>query len=209
MQDDTHLRHDPERTAAYIDGTLEAASRAAVTAHLARCRDCREVLALIARGMDDTAAHAAGRGFQRWLPLAASLVIAAGAGAYVLVRSPSTGPAAPPTAPPAVSSSPGTVPPVAPVPPPPSEKRPSPQSSPDVTRSVGARRVAGHRFHLVAGEWIDDAYDPMAALPVVVVSTATQQRETAARTPALRRYAALGPRFTVVLAGTVYRVDVR
>jgi hypothetical protein len=205
MQDDTHLRHDPERMAAYIDGTLDAASRAAVTAHLARCGDCREVLALIARGLDETDAPVARRGFQRWLPLAASLVIAAGACAYVLVRSPSIGPAAPAVAPSTLPPSPATVPPVATVPPPRSESRPAPQPSPDVTRSVGARRVAGHGFHLVAGEWIDDAYDPMAALPVVVVSTATEQRET----PALRRYASLGPRFTVVLGGTVYRVDVR
>src|SRR3954471_18383905 len=36
---------DPETLAAYVDGMLDPAARAAVEAHAADCRDCREILA--------------------------------------------------------------------------------------------------------------------------------------------------------------------
>jgi hypothetical protein len=67
------------------------------------------------------------------------------------------------------------------------------------------RRVAGKRFRLVSGEWIDADFDSAHFLPEVNVSSADERAALLARLPALTPYAALGERVLVVHEGTVYR----
>ena len=71
------------------------------------------------------------------------------------------------------------------------------------------RRVAGHSFHLVAGERIDERFDRLTALPAVAIRTAAEREAAVTGAGPLRPFASLGSRFTVVVGGTVYRVDVR
>lgn len=209
MQDnDRHVRHDTEGLAAYVDGRLDGPARSRVTAHLSRCRECREHLALLAHGL--SAAPPAFHG-RRWLPVAASLLIAlAGSGVYLLVRPALLlAPAATPAqSPPSSPSLPAPVAPPAPPPAPlPAPSRPAAPA--DAPRSLSSRRVAGKTFRLLAGEWIDDSYDPLAALPVIAIGTAADRDAAVSMTPSLRPYEMLGRRFTVVVAGSVYRVDIR
>lgn len=65
--------------------------------------------------------------------------------------------------------------------------------------------MRGTTFDLVAGEWIDRAFDPMAALPEVTVRS-DERAKIFSDQPALTPFGALGSRFTVVYQGTVYRV---
>jgi hypothetical protein len=58
---------------------------------------------------------------------------------------------------------------------------------------------------MVAGEWIDSAYDPEALLPSVDVASADARRDLLARIPALAPYAAIADRVIVVHEGIVYR----
>jgi hypothetical protein len=208
LDDDTHLRDDADRTAAYVDGTLDAAARAAVTAHLVGCRECRTYLAALARGLGEGAAPAmAPTAARRWLPLAASLLIAVAAGGVLLLVRPHPVQMTPATTmPPAVPPAPVTQPAVPNTPIAPGTQPPA--ASPDTTRSASDRHVGGKTFHLVAGEWIDRSFDPLAALPVVTVASASERDGVLASAPGLQRYLALGTRFTVVLDGTVYRVDI-
>ena len=67
------------------------------------------------------------------------------------------------------------------------------------------RRVGDKRFRLVAGEWIDAAYDPMDARPVVAVTTPAERAVLLERLPALRPFADLGERVIVVHGGSVYK----
>ncbi len=92
---------EPERLAAYIDGTLEAELRPALEAHLGACADCREVAldGTAATELDGQAEHsirlmadAPRRGLPRWTPaLLAGLAAAAGLVLAVRVLSPSEG----------------------------------------------------------------------------------------------------------------------
>ena len=63
----------------------------------------------------------------------------------------------------------------------------------------------GKTFRLVAGEWIDSAYDPPALLPVRDLVGPDARTDVLARIPALAPYAALGANVTVVHEGVVYR----
>lgn len=70
----------------------------------------------------------------------------------------------------------------------------------------GGNRVVGDRsFHLVAGEWIDAAYDPLGLLPVEVIDGPEARAAVVTRVPALTPFAALGARVVVVQEGVVYR----
>ena len=70
----------------------------------------------------------------------------------------------------------------------------------------GGTRVVGDRtFRLVAGEWIDAAYDPLGLLPVEVIDGQEARAAVVTRVPALAPYAALGARVVVVQEGVVYR----
>lgn len=65
--------------------------------------------------------------------------------------------------------------------------------------------VNGKMFRLVAGEWIDSAYDPVALLPVQDIAGPDARTSLLERMPSLAQYAALGPRVIVVFEGVVYR----
>jgi len=69
------------------------------------------------------------------------------------------------------------------------------------------RKVGAKTFRLVAGEWMDAAYDSLAGLDVVEVKTADDRVQLLRRMPALAPYSALGNRVTVVFDGVVYRFD--
>ena len=194
---------DLNALAAWADGRLDADARAQVTAHVAGCPRCRAIVAELARG-----AAPAARAWTPMLAIAATIAVAAiGAGAYLIVQPReqpgAIAPASRPAPAPAVST-----PSVSPASPSPTLSSPSPPSSPtppsDRRRAAGTTSVHGKTFHLVAGEWIDDAYRESDFLPAVDVTS----REQLDRTAALRPFASLGSRFTVVVAGTVYRVSI-
>lgn len=194
--------HDMNRLAAFADQRLGDAERRATLEHLAGCSECRSVLASLARGGAIRAKPGSWRVPAGWLSLAAAVVIAVAAGTYLLapgtpVRPESQAPAASqPAAAPAAPAAPdaGT----------PSEAKPS-----DVLRGPETRSAGGHDFRLVAGEWVDTAYDPADVLPVVAITTPAERSRALAAHPALAPFFALGPRVTVVLDGTVYRTDLR
>lgn len=144
-----------------------------------------------------------------WIAAAAALVVA-----VIVPRL--TRPPAPDPAPSALAPFEGTPsPPVPPSPPaavPAVPAEPSgpaapagrTMSDPERLRS-GSRRVGDKVFRLVAGEWVDTTYDRLALLPEVRVTGAPARAELLTRVPALRAYAALGDRVTVVHDGTLYR----
>jgi anti-sigma factor RsiW len=188
---------DLNALAALGDGRLSSAERADLTAHLAACPQCRAIVAELARG-----AAPAVRSWTTVLGAAASIAaVVIGGSMYLRVHQ-----AEPPAAvlPPVVR--PTT--PVISAPKPSTSSQPaapaSPVRPPDRTRAAGTTSVHGKTFHLVAGEWTDDAYRERDFLPVVEVSSRPQLDATAA----LRPYAALGSRFVVVIHGTVYRVSI-
>lgn len=216
--------HDPGMTAAFVEGRLDAREAALVTAHAAECASCREVLAALARGAGPELPHVShGRSepdrvprhpARALLPLAATLTLAVltGAVALRLIAPPQGPPAAPPEdarpapaagapSPPAMAPpEPGPIPgdaAVQPLPPEPADERLLP-------RRGGERRIAGKVFRLTAGEWVDDTYDPVDGLPTVEVPSAVERGALLAREPALRPFAALGDRVTVVHGGVVY-----
>ncbi len=205
--------HDLGRLAAFVENRLDADERRAVMAHLADCKDCRTVVAGLARG----SAGAAGSGVERtwtrpavWLPVAAAAVIVIGVSWAILDRTDRLIPTSPDPA--AVSPggatttpTPGAAPTGPPVQTP--APRPTQPADPGVTRRAGEREIAGRRFRLEAGTWIDVAYDPFALLPAVDVRTAAERDALVARLPAFKPFLALGPKFTVVHDGTVYRFD--
>lgn len=215
---------DLNALAAFIDQRLSEAERAAVSTHLAGCFDCRAVLAGHARGQDSTPVQAdrpAGRGSRRgfrpavWLPIAATVTLATTA-ALVVWRL-DRGAPAPAGRVPIVSepAQPATATPVPVVPeaqgpvriPPPAPTVTVPPGQPDplATRRNAVRVVNGKTFRLVAGEWIDAAYDPPALLPLRDLVGPDARTDVLTRIPALAPYAALGANVTVVHEGVVYR----
>lgn len=197
---------DFESLSAFVERRLSESEREAVVAHLSSCGACRAIVAEFARS--SAAARPAARAVA-WLPIAATVLAAAGGGAlYLTMRGPSTPANAPAVAPPPsvpvqpqtptapVPSAPA-VPPAAPAVPPAERSR-----GPDRTRDAAAREIGRKTFRLAAGEWIDNDYRLADFLPDVDIRS---QEEFDAH-PDLKPYAALGRRFTVVLSGTVYRV---
>jgi hypothetical protein len=72
----------------------------------------------------------------------------------------------------------------------------------------GAGRIVGGKtFHLTAGEWVDSALDPAAAMQTVVVQGSEQRSALLARIPELAPFTDLGDRVVVVWDGTVYRFE--
>jgi anti-sigma factor RsiW len=215
---------DLNALAAFIDQRLSEAERTAVIAHLAGCFDCRAVVAAHARGVGSTPVQAdqpAGRGSRRgfrpavWLPIAATLTLATTAG--LLVWRIDRGSPPPAGRVPIVSepARPATTTPVPVVPeaqspvqlPPPAPTATVPPGRPDplATRRNAVRVVNGKTFRLVAGDWIDAAYDPPALLPLQEFVGPDARTEVLTRIPALAPYAALGANVTVVHEGVVYR----
>ena len=210
------MRHpDLNALAAFIDRRLSESDHAGVVAHLVGCAECRALVAAHARGQMPVGVEgqaSAGRGSRSsfrpalWLPIAATLALAATAALIV-----SRGDRAP--------IAPSSSPPIAPQPsPPPIDTAPQPPSPPPTsavpppadpgslaTRRGAAQQVNGKTFRLVAGEWIDSAYDPLALLPVQEIAGPEARAAVLARIPLLAQYAALGPRVTVAHDGIVYQ----
>lgn len=189
---------DLNALAAWVDGRLEPGERADLAAHLATCPRCRAIVAELAR-----AAAPPARAWRPVFALAASIaVVAVAGGAYLLVHEREQPAVVPPVI---IRPAPPTASPSAPSVAPPTPSSPSNPSPPaDRKRAAGTTSVHGKTFRLVAGEWIDQSYRESDFLPAVQVSS-RQQLDTI---PALRPYAALGSRFTVVIGGTVYRISI-
>lgn len=200
----------PEDMAAMIDGKLASDERAAVVQHLAECEVCREAMAEHARAssaLDQGTGRFGGTAAMVWMSVAATLAMATVAGVLVLRRPPAA------IDQPAIDGAPAQPPVVSPAPPPLPAATPPPVTTPDspedlTIRRSGTRAISGKTFRLVAGEWIDGAYDPLALLPTEQVEPADRDAALA-RIPALKPFASLGPRFVVVHDGTVYRFGPR
>lgn len=213
---------DLNALAALVDQRLSEADRAGVIAHLASCVECRAIVATEARGLGGAARQRespAGRRFRwgfrstPWLPIAATLALATTAGLIVWrIDRGSPPPASSVTAVPGPApSNPETPVAAAPgaqtsprLPAPAVTPRPAPSDS-LATRRNAVRLVNGKTFRLVAGEWIDAEYDPVALLPVRDIVGPDARIGLLERIPALAQYAALGPRVTVAHDGVVYR----
>jgi hypothetical protein len=216
MSDHEADDHDLNAVAAYAEGRLEAMEKARVAAHLSTCESCRATLAGLLRELDGVTEVRTPRRVAIWLPLAATLTLAVGGGflAYRTrgpLSTPTSLPAAPaePNLPPQSDDPSRGAPAVAP-PPATSPRSPSPAPAPEPDRRRGAedRRIGEKTFRLVAGEWVDTAYDRYALLETVTITTPAQREELLERFPELRSYEALGPRFTVVNGRVVYRFAV-
>jgi hypothetical protein len=201
------VEHDLDDLAAFAEGRLDDRARARMAAHLAGCRECRETLALLARGLDEPAAVRPAA--LRWLPVAAALAIGVTAAGALVLRRPAPVVTAPPATTPVTQAVPSAVAPpaptrTAPLPGP----APQPGSAPPpAVRGSGVRRVGPKQFRLVAGEWIDESFDVADALPSVDVRSAADRARVLAAVPDLAPFFRLGPKVTVVLRGTVYRLD--
>jgi hypothetical protein len=209
--------HDPEATAAFVEGRLLSQEAARVRAHAAECAECREVIAgLVKAGSAEGVVPAAGARTPWFipgrylLPVAATLALATLAAVLVVRIDPNGGSTVPPAVSPPGTAAPSS-PPVEgelPVARPPAASAPAPAPAPDqdlTRRRSGERTVQGKRFQLTAGEWIDAAFDPLLGLPVVEASAPSERQALLDKVPALRPFARLGPRVTVVHDGTVYR----
>jgi hypothetical protein len=182
-----HQEHDLNLIAALLEGRLDGGEKARVQAHLADCQQCRATLALLAKGGDQgllgarvgEAAPRRWRSRAVWLPIAASVVVAAIALRLAL---------APDTVAPVDTETPAEAPAI--------------DESLLPTRAAG-RIVGGKTFRMQEGEWVDEAYAPGAALITVQGRDAREKLFT--RIPGLRRYTELGDRVVVVHEGTAYR----
>jgi Putative zinc-finger len=181
--------HDLNLIAALLEGRLDDNEKAQVQAHLADCPECRATLALLAKGSGEGllgagAGDAAPRRWRSpavWLPVAASVAVAAIALRLVL---------APDTNTPVDT---GT-----------SAEPPAIDESLLPTRAAG-RIIDGKTFRMRDGEWVDEAYASGAA--VITIQGREAREELLARIPGLRRYTELGDRVIVVHQDTAYRFE--
>ena len=198
--------HDPEQhdlnlLAAYAEGRLGSEERRRVEQHLTECFSCRATLSTWSRALPEPARRPM-TALPVWLGAAAAVLLAAWLGTRVASTQPGSIDLrpSPASAPPVLPTQVGTGP---------SRDRPpaaaAPEQEPLQTKRGGEKRVGDKTFQLVAGEWVDGSFDPLAALPVVEASGASQRRSLLERQPALAPYARLGDHVTVVLGGTVYR----
>ena len=227
MSADVHLA-DSNLLAAFAESRVSDEERRLVTEHLTSCGACRSALAALARATDE--AHTVDRADAAvaqavrprflslrpvaWLPVAAVLAIATVSGIRLLRMAPppsgspvtQTPNPAPPQVPPALGTpSAGTN---APSPGTPQTPRVDPPGvDPGLLPTRGTeQRVGGKTFRLVAGEWIDNAYDRLASLPEVRTATPEETTTLIRRVPALEPYATVGDRVLVVVDGTIYRL---
>ncbi len=202
--------HDVNRLAAFVEQRLDPAERAEVVRHMATCAECRAVVAGMTRegvgevrpGLQTQAGPVKERRALRtsvWLPIAASLALVIGAGWLASGRLEAPVPTGQ-QIPPATTTPPPTEPAVI-------TPKPPPADPGTTLRSGTEREVAGRRFTLEAGTWIDTGYDQFALLPAVDVKTPADRDALIAKLPALKPFLDLGPRVTVVHQGTVYRFD--
>jgi hypothetical protein len=204
------MSHEPDFNAltAFVERRLNETERARVVTHLATCRQCRDVVAALAAATPHVgtgSAHGWGRMTGLW-SLAAMLVVVVIVGVITnrpgVVTAPPINDPTVPAAPPARETTPT----------PPSEPAPATPPQPaapsvDLGRVRGSERQVGSKtFRFVSGEWVDASYDPQQLLPVVEATTVSERADLLIRVPALKPYAALGSRVTVVVGGTVYRM---
>jgi hypothetical protein len=199
--------HDLNLIAAYVEDRLSAADRGRAAAHLAACADCRAVLAgLLRAGVPDAdRQNLRSSWLVRAMSVAALFLIGIGVSLTWYLRGDEIQSPAPKELAAPGSATPDT-PTRSPSPGSPATKPPRVQP-PTVKRSGGERHIGGKTFRLVAGEWIDAAYDPFALLPVEIVKTPQERARVIDKVPALRAYASLGPRVTVVVNGVVYKLE--
>jgi hypothetical protein len=211
--------HDLNLLAAFAEDRLDETERQQLVAHLAGCAECRATLAAYARasvpaqprpaGATDTSAS-----WRSWMSVAAMLAILTIGGIVALLNrdaivppaavDPNPGSQAPAVGPPGTTPAPtrpGQGRETAPAP-----TDPVPPGGTPTLRRGSERIVGGKTFTLVAGEWIDRSYDRFALLPLVDAPTPAERDKLLARVPALRPFAALGPRVLAVHEGTVYRI---
>jgi hypothetical protein len=213
--------HNLNVLAALVENRLDATERTRVVAHLAACEDCRATLSAYIKVAGPVAPrHTTAASEQRpkravpvWLPIAATLLLTVAAAVISLqlrpnAPAPQPGVPTPSTIPQPVAPTPADPPAVPPARPPAAEV---PQrggsdtpESPLRLRS-GQRKVGDKTFRLIAGEWVDRAYDPLGGLPVVEATTPQSRAALIERVPALKPFFLLGDRVTVVHDGTVYR----
>jgi hypothetical protein len=194
--------HEPDLNllAAHLEDRLDGPERDSLVEHLAGCAECRETLAMLARGADllprpVSAASASPRRWRvpviAWLPLAATLVVAVATLTRLDWWTPSDEgrpPAVAPASPAPTRVTAGPAPSALPSAPERSQTSPAGLSERVLVLRGAQRRVAGKSFRLVFGEWI------------------AERSELVARSPALAPYAELGERVLVVHDGTVYRL---
>jgi hypothetical protein len=200
---------DLNALAAFIDRRLSEADHAGVVAHLSGCTECRAIVAAHARGQQSRARLRPAL----WLPIAATLALATTAALIVSRsdRAPVAPLPAPPVAPqssgPPVESAPQPSPPTASTAAPPAASTAPPPADPGslAVRRGAVQQINGKTFRMVAGEWIDSAYDPLALWPVQEIAGPEARAALLAREPLLAPFAALGPRVTVAHEGAVYQ----
>src|SRR5439155_12543825 len=155
--------------------------------HVSRCVNCRETVAALVR--EGSTAGAGSRSIMRRpaasLALAAAVLLAIGLTARfrpLRVEPPQSAAISAPRSisAPATTDVPTSTP-AATSPRPPAV----PTSEGLLARRSGQRIVGGKTFHLVAGEWIDAAYDRMVGLQVLEVSTEADRSALPVRMPAL------------------------
>lgn len=221
------MTHEPDLNdlTAFVERRLDKVDEHRVTVHLSTCSTCRELVAALAAAVPESKQRrpAVWRRVAPLASVAATIAVAAIIAVLVSQRAPVTD--APPL------GAPASPPPAGDPSPPPSTPARTPANAPATTRPTappaarprqgtadarpegrdlrrrrGAERtVQGKTFRFVAGEWIDTAYDPMRALPIVEIETPGERADLLRRLPELQPFAALGTRVTVVLNGTVYR----
>lgn len=197
--------HDLNLIAALVEGRLEEQERARVMEHLADCRQCRTVFTQLGRAAQDGSlsandarsnvqaldtAHRVRRPWtatRGWLPIAASLAVAVVAIRLFVGAPEDSGPSSPVTGPITTSG------------------QPTAGEEELLRKRSGGRQVAGKVFRMTEGEWVDQAFDPVAGVPVVTVRGREERLDLLARVPELAPYVELGDRVLVVHAGTVYR----
>lgn len=200
--------HDLNLLAALVAGRLGPDERRQLEQHLTECERCRGSLATWSRALPQ-GAPAPRIALPAWLGAAAAAALAAWIG--LRVGSTRPGPVAPvreegkteapaPSAPVLAPTRSGDVSPRDG-----SSAAPSPEKAPLETKRGGEKRVGDKTFRLVAGEWVDSDFDPVAGLPGVEISGGQARRALLEREPALAPYSRLGDRVTVVFGGTVYR----
>jgi hypothetical protein len=204
---------DLNAIAVLLEGKATPSEGRRIEEHLAACAECRATLARAARS---SGAQRRGTAFSRpaaaWLAAAAGLLVATLVG--IRVASLGSGSSSAPGKPALRPEAPKPPREVAPSPAESAPERPAGSVRPPASEQIdetllkkrsAEKRVAGKTFRLVAGEWVDAEFDPVAGLPVLEVRAPEDRGALFARLPVLAPYARLGDRVTVVLNGTVYR----
>ena len=199
--------HEPDLNAlaAHAEGRLDPVESAALLDHLSECSACRATAALMARALwaEPSVSRSRIPEAARWLALAATLLLATIVGLRIARERPEAAPASAPAPQPTISRPSPVAAAVAEFPPAASLTAPPPT---DRRRGGGERKMGDKTFRLVAGEWVDAAYTPAEALPVVEAAGPEERRRLVDEHPALAPYLTSGDRILVVLDGTVYRV---